>query len=483
MIDPNDFEPLFEPRSVAVIGASNDLTKFGARTYAALKLRHFDGRLYAVNPGATEVGGDKAYSRVQEIPGELDMAIVAVAAPHVVRAIADCAEKRVRAVQILTAGFRETGSAEGARWEEQITRIARESGIKVVGPNCFGIYSPRSALTLLPGPDFPSEAGPVGVLSQSGGFAYSLVRKAMGLGIRFSQVVSYGNACDLNEADYLSHFEADDPTRMVCIYVEGVRDGRRFFEVARRTSLRKPIFIWKGGLTNLGSRAVASHTASLGGSKRIWEGFLRQTGAIPVLGIDEMIDLMVGFQCLPDFRGRRVCVVSGGGAITVEACDQLEPAGLSMPEFSKETQEAIRALLPASGNSVRNPLDTGPPVFLLPTVKPILEAVAASDDLDAVIVQHEVSSHSPDFVEEAAEVIPSVREASARPFLVTMPQPTSSSDSIEIEVTRRRYRERYLERGIPVFDTLQDAVRALDTIIRYNEWLARSRPQLRSSPR
>ena len=132
---------------------------------------------------------------------------------------------------------------------------------------------------------------------------------------------------------------------------------------------------------------------------------------------------------------------------------------------------------------MRNPLDTGPPIFLLPTVKPILEAVAASDDLDAVIVQHEVSTHSPDFVEEAAELIPSIREASTRPFLVTMPPPTSSSDSIEIEVTRRRYRERYLERGIPVFDTLQDAVRALDRIIRYNEWLAGNRQELRSSPR
>jgi acyl-CoA synthetase (NDP forming) len=483
LIDPKDFEPLFHPRSVAVIGASNDLSKFGARTYAALKLRQYDGRLYAVNPRATEVGGNKAYARVQEIPEQLDMAIVAVAARYVARAIADCAEKGVRAVQVLTAGFRETGSAEGARWEEQISRIARESGIRIVGPNCFGIYSPRSALTLLPGPDFPSEAGPVGVLSQSGGFAYSLVRKAMGLGIRFSKVVSYGNACDLNETDYLSYFEADDQTRMVGIYVEGVRDGRRLFEVARSTSLRKPIFVWKGGLTDLGSRAVASHTASLGGSQRIWQGFLRQTGAIPVVGIDEMVDLIVGFHCLPDFRGRRVCVVSGGGAITVEACDQLDPAGLSMPEFSSQTQEAIRALLPASGNSVRNPLDTGPPIFLLPTVKPILEAVAASEGLDAVIVQHEVSTHHPDFSEKDADVIPSVRQASAVPFLVTMPQPTSSSDSIEIEQTRRRYRERYLARGIPVFDTLQCAVRALDRIIRYNEWLARSRPQPRSSSR
>jgi len=438
-----------------------------------MKTRRYRGRLYAVNPGATEVDGDRAYARVQEIPEKVDMAIVVVAAPHVVRAVADCAEKRVRAVQILTAGFRETGSAEGVRREEQIAQIARESGMRIVGPNCFGIYSPESALTLLPGPDFPSEGGPVGLLAQSGGFTSFLIRKAMGLGIRFSKVVSYGNACDLNEADYLSYFEADDQTRMVGAYLEGVRDGRRFFEVARRTSLRKPVFIWKGGLTALGSRAVASHTASLGGSKQIWEGLLRQTGVIPVVGIDEMIDLMVGFQHLPDFRGRRVSVVSGGGAITVAACDELDPAGLSMPEFSERTLETIRALLPASGNSVRNPLDTGPPVFLLPTVKPILEAVAASDRIDAVIVQHEVLSDSPDFVEEAAEVIPSVREASAKPFLVTMPAPTTSSDAMRVEEARRQYREWYLGRGIPVFDSLQCAVRALGTIIRYNEFVAR----------
>ena len=473
MTDLNDFEPLFHPRSIAIIGASNDVTKFGGRTYLTLKARRFEGELYAVNPSVTEIDGDKAYARVQDIPGRVDMAIIVVAAPLVVQAITDCAEKGVRAAQILTAGFRETGSSEGAQLEEQIARIAAASGIRIVGPNCFGIYSPESALTVLPGPDFPSERGPVGLLAQSGGFTSFLVRRAMGLGIRFSKAVSYGNACDLNESDYLSYFESDDQTRMVGAYIEGVRDGRRFFEVARSTSLRKPILIWKGGLTALGSRAVASHTASLGGSKRIWEGFLRQTGAIPVVGIDEMIDLMVGFLHLPDFRGRRICVVSGGGAITVAACDEIDPAGLSMPGFSDRTRETIGALLPATGNTVGNPLDTGPPVFLLPTAKPILEAVAASDRIDAVIVQHEVGSHSPDFIEETARVIPSIRDASAMPFLVTMPAPTTSSGAVNVEIVRRKYREWYLERGIPVFDTLQHAVRVLGAIIRYNEFLER----------
>jgi acyl-CoA synthetase (NDP forming) len=473
LIDPNDFQPLFQPRSVAIVGASNDSTKFGGQTYFSMKARRYRGRLYAVNPGATEVDGDRAYARVQDIPEDVEMAIVAVGAPHVVRAVADCAEKRVRAVQILTAGFREGGSVEGSRWEEQIAQIARESGMRILGPNCFGIYSPESALSLRPGPDFPSEGGPVGILSQSGGLASFLVRKAIGLGIRFSNVVSYGNACDLNETDFLSHFEADEKTRMVGAYIEGVRDGRSFFEVARRTALRKPIFIWKGGLTDLGRRAVTSHTASLGGSEQIWNGFLRQTGIIPVVGIDEMIDLMVGLLHLPDFRGRRVAVVSGGGAITVEACDAFDPEGLSMPDLSEETLETLRALLPPTGNSVRNPLDTGPPVFLLPTVKSILEAVAASDRIDAVIVQHEVIVRLPFFVEELAQVIPAVREASAKPFIVTMPAPTASSDAIQVEETRMRYREWYLAHGIPVFETLRRAVRALGRIIRYNEFLAR----------
>ncbi|NQU07931.1 MAG: hypothetical protein HQ583_05165, partial [Candidatus Abyssubacteria bacterium] len=290
--------------------------------------------------------------------------------------------------------------------------------------------------------------------------------------VRFSKAISYGNACDLNESDYFSYFESDPQTKMVGAYIEGVKDGRRFFEIAKRTSLKKPIFMWKGGLTGLGSRAVASHTASLGGTKEVWEGFFRQTGVIPVVGIDEMIDLIVGFLCLPDFRGRRVSVVSGGGAITVAASDALDPIGLSIPEFSEETQQAIRVLLPASGNSVGNPLDTGPPIFLLPTVRPILEAVAASDRIDAAIVQHEVSPYLPAFVEEMAEVIPSIRDATGKPFIVTLPAPTTSSDTVDIEGARRKYREWYIRRGVPVFDTLERAVSALGKIIRYNEFVA-----------
>jgi acyl-CoA synthetase (NDP forming) len=475
LIDPEDFRPVFHPRSVVVVGASNDETKFGGRTYFALKQRSFEGGLYAVNPNASEIDGEKTYARVQDLPETPEMAIVAVAAPYSVQAVADCAEKGVRAVQIVTAGFRESGSPEGALWEAQIAEIARENGMRIVGPNCFGVYSPESALTLLPGVDYPRESGPVGVFSQSGGFLSSLVRRAVGLRIRFSKAVSYGNACDLNETDYLAYFGADEQTRMVGAYVEGVRDGRRFLEVARETSLEKPVFIWKGGLTGQGSRAVASHTASLGGDGKIWNGFLRQTGVIPVVGADEMLDLMIGLLWLPDFRSRRIAFVSGGGAITVALADELDPIGLSTPEFSDDTKRAIRALLPPSGNTVGNPLDTGPPLFFLPTAESILEAVAASDRIDAVIVQHEMNQSTPGFDEKVARVIPSVRDSSRMPFVVTMPEQTTSSDEVGSEEDRRRYRESYLERGVPVFDSLHRAVGTLARIARYNEFRERRR--------
>ena len=467
-----DFQPIFDPKSIVIVGASNDTTKFGGRTYAAMKDRQYAGKLYAVNPRAEDIDGEKAYARVQDIPDEIDMAIVAVGARFVVQAIADCAEKGVRAVQILTAGFTETGSEQGTEWERQIADIARKNGMRIVGPNCFGIYSPESALTVLPGPDFPKESGPVGLISQSGGFTSFLVRKALGLGLRFSQAVSYGNACDLNECDYLSYFADDEQTRVVSAYLEGVRDGRRFFEVAKETSLKKPVLIYKGGLTEMGSRAVASHTASLGGSKGIWEGFFRQTGTIPVVGYDEMIDLMIGFHCLPDFRSRRICFISGGGAITVAASDALDPIGLTMPEFSEETRQAIRPLLLASGNTVGNPLDTGPPIFLLPTVRPILEEVAASDRIDIVIVQHEVSAYLPAFMEEMADIVPSIKDATGKPFIVTLPEPTLSSDTMDIEESRRKYREWYIQRGVPAYDSLERAINALGKIIRYNEFVA-----------
>ena len=291
-MNQTDFQPIFQPRSVAVIGASGDPTKFGGRTYLMLKDRTVNEKIYAVNPKMPEIDGQQAYANIKDIAGDVDFAIITVPAPFVVQAIQDCADKGVQTVEIFSAGFNETGEKDGVLREKQIVEIAKTTGMRIVGPNCFGVYSPESPLTIIPGPDYPKEVGPVGIFAQSGGFTGVLTRKVLELGIGINKAVSYGNACDLNEADFISFFRDDERTKIVAGYIEGIKDGQRFLKLVKETSLKKPVIIWKGGLSEQGSRAVASHTASLAGSGDVWNGVFQQTGAVPATGLNEIVDLI-----------------------------------------------------------------------------------------------------------------------------------------------------------------------------------------------
>jgi acyl-CoA synthetase (NDP forming) len=311
-------------------------------------------------------------------------------------------------------------------------------------------------------------------MAQSGGFTNILVRKLSELGMRVSKAVSYGNACDLNEIDFLSYFQHDEKTKIITAYIEGVQNGRRFIKAAKEAALTKPVVIWKAGLTSQGSRAVSSHTASLGGQKRVWNGFFRQTGVIPATDGVEMLDLIIGLKCIPNFTGKRMSVVGGGGAITVAASDALSRAGLSILPFSSKIRKAIQAHLPLHGNSVNNPVDVGSPLFEPEMLRPILEIVAGVEFVDAVIVEHMIITFSGAFNEELAQVIQSVRESTGKPFIVTLPQNSFGSDTIETENTRRKYREWYLSRRIPVFDSVAHAANVLGKIARYNAYLTKN---------
>jgi len=467
-----DFQAIFHPESIAVIGASSDPMKFGGRAYMIIKERANHERIYPVNPNVKEIEGVKCYPSVSEIEGDIDFAIIAVPAQFTVPAVAECAAKGVKAIEILAAGFKETGETEGKAWEVEIEKIVTQNGMRLIGPNCFGVYSPGSALTILPGPDFPIEGGPIGVMAQSGGFAGILVRRIVELGLRISRAVSYGNACDLNEDDFLNYFKNDEETEVIAAYIEGIRDGARFKEIVKETVKKKPVIIWKGGLTGQGSRAVASHTASLAGDSKIWNGFFKQTGAIPAFGATEILDLIVGFHCLKDFRARHVSVVGGGGAITVAAADALEKAGLAILPFDEETRNAIRKYLPPHGNSFKNPVDMGTPAFMPQTLSPILEIVAENDLVEAVIVEQLILKFFPEFNPELAEVFPRARDKSGKPFIISLPFSSSASKEILVEETRRKYREYYLSKGIPVFDSLEQAARVLGEVVRYYERLS-----------
>jgi len=320
-------------------------------------LQHFgyDGKIYPVNPRAKEISGLTAYPTVRDIPGEVDYAIFNIPARLAPRVMQDCAVKHVKVAHIYTAGFSETGKEEGKALQEQVVSEARAGGVRVIGPNCMGIYYPAAGLTF--NPAFSREPGNVAFISQTGAGATRFVSLANSRGIHFSKVVSYGNAVDLDISDFLEYLIDDAETEIVTCYIEGVRDGRRFIEMVRKCMAVKPVIIMKAGLTESGAGAAASHTSSLAGSKTTWDAFFRQTGAIRVDTLEEIADLVPALQYLKTPNGRRVGIVGRGGGIGVIATDTCDNAGLKVPSFHPETRNRLEEVIPEAGAGARNPVD------------------------------------------------------------------------------------------------------------------------------
>jgi acyl-CoA synthetase (NDP forming) len=349
----HELDPIFHPRSVALLGASGKPGKIG-RVLTDRFLETGFREFYPVNPGENEILGVRAYRSIRDIPAPVDLAIVLTPTDAVLSAVKDCAEKGVRAIVITSSGFGETGE-KGKNLEREMVRIARESGCRIIGPNCVGIYCPSSSLP------FPlsakKESGSVGVVSQSGFFADYLTFAASENGVRFSKAVSCGNEADLDATDFLAYLGEDPETELIVAYLEGIKKGRRFLDLSREISGRKPIILWKGGRTEQGAQAAASHTGSLAGSRRIWEGALRQAGIISAKSFEDVLDCLYAFSSQPLPKGRRVGIISGPGGIAVGTTDACLELGLEVPSFSGQTLERLRQVMPVVGGSIRNPLD------------------------------------------------------------------------------------------------------------------------------
>lgn len=473
----SELEPIFYPKSLAVIGASADERKFGGGFLMSLREFGFKGKIYPVNPQGSEIFGLKMYPNVRDIPEPVDLAHIMVPARVVPEVLEDCVAKGVKGAQIFTSGFTETGEEEGRRLEEELVRIARK-GIRLIGPNCFGIYCPASGLTLLPGYDFPKESGPVAFLSQSGGYAAEFCREANGWGIRFSKVVSYGNACDLNEADFMEYLAQDQETRIITAYIEGPRDGQRFMRLVREVSKTKPVIMWKAGLTKAGARAVSSHTASLSGEQAAWDALFKQSGAIQVKSMEELIDTTVAFLHLPPNTGRRVAVVGGGGGISVAAADACEQVGLSVPPFAAEIREQLGQIIPPAGTSIRNPIDIGTPIMPPVMIEKTLEIAASVENIDTIIATqalHYILSGrlsflfdtSGSFVQDSVQAPVNIKRRSGKPVIMVLPIGSDEVEMLDAERGRREIRETYLNAGIPVYPTLERAARAVANVTRY----------------
>jgi acetyltransferase len=476
--DQSNYEAFFYPNSIAVIGASESLHSFGARYMEALLSFGYIGRLYAVNHKGEEVLGHKIYRSMLDIPDPVDMAVFCVSGRFVPAILKECLEKGVRSATILSSGFSEIGD-KGRAIEQQIVEIA-EKGMSVLGPNCFGVYCPSGKITIIPGGNFPRESGPVSLIAQSGQFSEMMVMRTFGEGVRFSKVVSYGNACDINESDLLEYLVRDDATKVIAFYLEGVKDGRRFFDLARRASGKKPLLIWKAGLTSMGSAAASSHTGSMAGERTAWDAFFQQSHAIEIGSLDEFSDTCVGFSCLPEGCGTRIGLVSGGGAGAVVGADACERAGLSMPPFSADVLEKLKTILPSVGTAIKNPLDIGVPHLHVDILESILEAVASCTDVDVVIVRRVFLSVKTSQIlagkatappdEEAyslMEVPVRIKEKYGKPVVIILPEELTGIDSLELEEERRRLRDFYFTNGIPVYKNEVQAFAALSRLAKF----------------
>lgn len=474
--DPLAIDYIFHPRSVAVLGPSPQFGfgAMGTSFVIAIQYMGFEGDLYPVNPKYENILGLKCYPSLLDIPGPVDHVIFSIPVRAVLDVVDDCVAKGVKSMHFFTAGFSETGEEEGAELERQVVQRARQAGIRVVGPNCIGIYCPAAKISF--GPGTPRSPGPVAFLSQSGGNAADLLTTAAPRGIRFSKIISYGNAADLNESDFLEYLTEDPDTEIIALYIEGVKDGRRFFRAMRRASARKPVIVLKGGRTESGTRAVFSHTASLAGSLAVFKALVRQVGAVEVDSMGELVDMLLIFRFLErPPAGRGVGIVGGGGGFSVFAADEVDEAGLKAPLLSPRVQKELRRFTPVAGSSVRNPVDTlaiMEPAKLTDTL-----CLVASDEAVDVLLAHTGFGWGPGRVatamgldldrlmEAVVDALAQAREAAKKPIALVVATPPI----LEATDYSLRFQELCCRRGFAVFPSIPRAAKAIARMVAWRE--------------
>jgi acyl-CoA synthetase (NDP forming) len=437
-------EELFHPESVAIVGVPRGM-KMGKLFLVALKDQGFRGPIFPVNPEARKIEDMEAYPSVKAIPTKVDMAIVLVPAERALEVVRECGEKGVKAVVLFTAGFSETGTQAGLSAEKELVDLARKTGMRIIGPNCMGIYAPASGLSFFP--ELPREPGPIGMVTQSGSLGNILGRMARQKGLRFSKVVSIGNQCDLTASDFLHYMAYDGETQLVGMYLEGVRNGRAFLNALKAACVRKPVILWKVGLTPEGQRAARSHTASLGGSREIWEAVARQGGAVTVTGFEEFVDTLMGFAFLPKPPGPKTAIVSGPGGLAVSAAEACGREGLTLAELSPNTRKNLEKIVPPTGTSTRNPVDVGLTAsFDMKIYVESARSVAEDPGVDAVVMIGMGISHEDN--RRYAQAIIELRDRTKKPFLIV------NIPGFDPEMGRP-----FLEAKVPFFESSERALR------------------------
>lgn len=463
-------EYLFHPRSIAVAGVSGDAGDFnaGLRYLEIIAAAGFKGSLHGVNPKSGEISGFKIYTSVRDVPGEVDYVISAIPAQFTPQLMNDCVAKGVKAVHFFTAGFSEIEDAGGKKLETEILGIARNNGIRIVGPNCLGLYCPETGLSF--SPQFPAQSGGFALMAQSGGNSVNCVCEASSRGVYFSKVISFGNAIDLNECDFLEYLADDPKTKVIGAYLEGAKDGARFARILRETTKKKPVIILKAGSTDAGTRAAASHTSSMAGCNDIWESILKQAGAIRVHSIGEIVDVASVFLRMSPPKGRRTLLIGPGGGASVIAADDCSRAGLTVPILPAGSRERLKRLMGTeAGGGFRNPVDLYRPDLL----KQAVEAVADWEEFDVLLAHlpFELYGLIPDALKDAVRSVfikgvLDLRESPFKPHAVVLHASTADKSRQQA----MELRAKLSQAGFAVFESIERAASAINKAIRYYDW-------------
>ena len=485
-VSDHPLDPIFHPRAVALVGVpSSGAARGGGGGWSFLtslleQKFHERHALYPVNPKMTEVEGLKCYPTLLDTPDPVDHVISLVPARAAPGLVDQVIQKRVRSLHFYTAGFSETGDEEMANVEAEMIAKLRAAGVRTIGPNCMGLYVPESGLAFMGG--FPREPGNVMLISQSGANAGEVVGGLARRGVRFSKVVSFGNGADLRSYDFLDYAMHDDQTAVVTAYIEGVQDGRKFFDAVKRCAAVKPVILLKGGLTSAGARAANSHTGSLAGSIQIFDAMARQAGAIRAETMDELHDLIVAANTsVRRVRGTGVALVSTGGGYGVLASDAIALEGLDVPPMPQQTQDELREFVEIAGTSVNNPIDTM--VRRPEEIERMLRIVAQAEPVDAVFVSPMFGgprgTGRPTSPDASPEEIERTASEAARVNAEMLERLQQQTGTAFVVVTRDRgvpppgtdtFLNETYQRGVAVYPSVSRAARAVSLI---RQWRAR----------
>lgn len=453
----------FEPRSIAIVGASRKEGKVGYEILAGLLKAGFPGDIFPVNPTSDEILGQKVYPDLKSIGQAPDLAVLVIAAKHVPKVMQDCADLGIKAVIIIASGFKESG-AKGAELEKTVVRIAKNAGIRIIGPNCIGLMVPKQKLNASFGGDLPA-AGSIGYFSQSGSLLAAIVDMVGGTHLGFSKLISIGNKADVDELTIIRALGEDPDTKVIAGYLETIADGDTFIRQAERISREKPILLMKAGFTEAGARAASSHTGRLAGAESAYECVFERAGVIRCESIKDQLDFARAFAYQPLPKGTKVAVIANAGGAGIMATDAIERTGLELAQFAPETKDKLTSSEELSrAASINNPIDLLGDA-LVNRYEFALRTVLDDPNTDTVLIL--LSPHAMTECAETARAIVRVanENGNKKPILACFLGAGRVAEAVAI-----------LREGmIPPYDSPEDAVKAIRVMCRYATW--KNRPK------